>query len=201
VRPEEFDHVVAAAAEVTGHHEFVVVGSQAILGSHDEPPESMLESLEADIYPLRDPRAADLIDGALGDGSQFHRAYGYYAHGVGPETAKAPRGWQERLVQRNVPPRSGSDRTVVAWCLEVHDLVLAKCAAGRERDWEYARAALKAAVVTSEVLFKRVGELPVPEETRGHIRQTLQGIVRSESGGGEPRGAASARRHGDEQGE
>ena len=45
----------------------------------------MLQSLEVDIYPLCDPRAADLIDGALGDGSQFHVAFGYYAHGVGPE--------------------------------------------------------------------------------------------------------------------
>jgi hypothetical protein len=179
VRPEEFDHVVAAAAEVTGHYEFVVVGSQAILGSHEEPPESMLESLEADIYPLRDPRAADLIDGALGDGSQFHLAYGYYAHGVGPETAKAPRGWQERLVQRDVPPRPGSDRTLVAWCLEVHDLVLAKCAAGRARDWEYAGAALKARVVNSEVLLARVRELPIPEEARTHVGEMLQGIVRS----------------------
>jgi hypothetical protein len=56
---------------VTGLDEFVVVGSQAILGSLEQPPESMLQSLEVDIYPLRDPRAADLIDGALGDGSQF----------------------------------------------------------------------------------------------------------------------------------
>jgi hypothetical protein len=55
---------------VTGLDEFVVVGSQAILGSLEQPPESMLQSLEVDIYPLRDPRAADLIDGALGDGSQ-----------------------------------------------------------------------------------------------------------------------------------
>jgi hypothetical protein len=73
----------------------------------------MLQSLEVDIYPLRDPRA-DLIDGALGDGSQFHVAFGYYAHGVGPETAKAPAGWQERLLKRDVPSRPGSGRTIVA---------------------------------------------------------------------------------------
>jgi len=57
----------------------------------------MLQSLEVDVYPLSDPAGADLIDGALGDGSQFHVAFGYYAHGVGPETAKARRvggsGW------------------------------------------------------------------------------------------------------------
>jgi hypothetical protein len=99
---------------VTGLDEFVVVGSQAILGSLEQPPESMLQSLEVDIYPLRDPRATDLIDGALGDGSQFHVAFGYCPHGVGPETAKAPAGWQERLVKRDVPSRPGSEGTIVA---------------------------------------------------------------------------------------
>jgi hypothetical protein len=71
----------------------------------------MLQSLEVDIYPLCDPRAADLIDGALGDGSQFHVAFGYYAHGVGLEPAEAPAGWQERLVKRDVPSRPGSGGT------------------------------------------------------------------------------------------
>lgn len=99
---------------MTGLDEFVLVGSQAILCSWEQPPESMLQSLEVDIYPLRDPRAADLIDGARGDGSQFHVAFGYYAHGVGPETAKAPAGWQERLVKRDVPSRPGSEGTIVA---------------------------------------------------------------------------------------
>ena len=129
---EQFEHLLAAAAEVTGQDEFVVVGSQAILGTFDEPLDSMLQSMEADIYPKRAPDAADLIDGNLGDGSQFHAAFGYYAHGVGPETAKAPRGWQERLVRRVIPARAGADRTAVVWCLEIHDLVLSKLVAGRE---------------------------------------------------------------------
>jgi len=179
MRLEQFEHVVAAAADVTGQDEFVVVGSQAILGSYAHPPHSLLQSLEADIYPLSDPSAADLIDGALGDGSQFHLAFGYYAHGVGPETAKAPRGWQERLIRREIPPRMASRRTAVAWCLELHDLVLSKCAAGRERDWHYATEALKAGIVQHDVLFARVPDLPVPDVSREHINGMLRRIVAS----------------------
>ena len=164
-------------ANVTGLNEFVVIGSQAILGSHEKPPESMLQSLEVDIYPLRDPGSADMIDGALGDGSQFHAAYGYYAHGVGPETAKAPSGWQERLVKRDVPRRPGSDGTIVAWCLEVHDLVLSKCAAGRERDWQYAREALRAQIVDPHVLLTRIPDLPVGAEAITHIEMMLRAII------------------------
>jgi len=177
VRPEEFEHVVAAAAEVTKQDEFVVIGSQAILGTVAQPPEALLDSLEADIYPLRDPGLADAIDGALGDGSQFQLAYGYYAHGVGPETAKAPKGWQDRLVRREIPRRVGSTRNAVAWCLEVHDLVLSKCAAGRDRDWEYAAEALKAELVKPDVLLSLVPDLPVTVDQRAQIERMLRSIL------------------------
>ncbi len=179
MRPEDFEHVLAAAAEVTGQDEFVVVGSQAILGSFAQPPEALLQSLEADIYPLRDPDSADAIDGALGDGSQFHLAYGYYAHGVAPETAKAPKGWQKRLVRREIPRRVVSTRSPVAWCLEVHDLVLSKCVAGRERDWEYAAETLRAGLVDSDVLLARVPDLPGADDLRAHVEKMLRTIVAS----------------------
>lgn len=133
--------------------------------------------MEADIYPLRDPGAADLIDEALGDGSPFHVAFGYYAHGVGPETAKAPLGWQERLVMREVPRRPGSKGTLVAWCLEMHDLVLSKCAAGRERDWDYAREALNAGIVDARILLARVLDLPVPHEVVAHVDMMLRATI------------------------
>lgn len=170
--------MLAAAADVTGLDEFVVIGSQAILGSVGDAPEPMLRSLEADLYPLHDPAAADLIDGALGDGSQFHLAFGYYAHAVGPETAKAPHGWQERRVKRIVPPRPGSKRVVVAWCLEPHDLVLSKCAAGRERDWDYAAAALEADLVRAGVLFDLVASLPISRELCDRVDAGLRGLLR-----------------------
>lgn len=177
MRREDFEHVIAAAANITGLDEFVVVGSQAILGSFVDVPESLLRSLEADIYPLRDPAAADLIDGALGDGSQFQLAYGYYAHGVGPETAKAPTGWESRLVRIEIPRRRASGRSPVALCLEPHDIVLAKCAAGREKDFEYARAALKAGLVELDTLLARVPDLPVDAEVRRAIARNLAAFV------------------------
>ncbi len=104
-------------------------------------------------------------------------AYGYYAHGVGPETAKAPSGWQERLVKRDVPPRAGSDATIVAWCLEVHDLVLSKCAAGRERDWDYAREALRAQIVGPDVLLARIPDLPVSDAVIAHVDTMVQATI------------------------
>jgi hypothetical protein len=177
MRREDLEHVIAAAAEVSGEREIVVVGSQAILGSVPDPPRSMLFSIEADVYPLNAPNKADEIDGSLGDGSPFHDMYGYYAHGVGPKTAVAPAGWEKRLVRMEIPARVGQAGDVVALCLEVHDLVLAKCVAGRSRDWEFARDALSAGIVRFGDLLGRVEDLPEPPADRGHIRKMLEGVA------------------------
>lgn len=67
----------------------------------------------------------------------------------------------------------------MAWCLEAHDLVLSKCVAGRERDWDYAAEALKAGLVEAEVLLGRVPDLPVTDELRTHVERMLRVIVAS----------------------
>jgi hypothetical protein len=59
----------------------------------------------------------------------------------------------------------------------VHDLVLAKCAAGRQRDWDYAAAAIRAELVDPDVLLERVPDLPVGQDTRSHIAAAVRGIV------------------------
>jgi hypothetical protein len=110
VRRAEFEHVIAAAANVVDEDKFVVIGSQAILGPCPDAPPTLLRSMEADLYPAESPAKADLLDGALGDGAPFHLAFGYYAHGVGPQTAKAPAGWEQRLLRVQIPPRRGSRR-------------------------------------------------------------------------------------------
>jgi len=177
VRREQFEHVIAAAAEVSGDREIVVIGSQAILGNVDEPPENMLFSLEADVYLRNDPGKAIEIEGSLGDGSPFQGMNGYYAHGVGPETAVAPRGWESRLVRYEVPPQAGSDIEAVAWCLEAHDLILAKCVAGRGRDWEFASDALSAGIAQIAQLLGRIEDLPEPPADRAHVTKMLEGIA------------------------
>jgi hypothetical protein len=177
VRLEDLHHVVAAAAQIVGEEEFVIVGSQAILASYPDAPESLLRSQEADIYPRNAPEAAIKIDGALGDGSRFHETYGYYAHAVGPETAKAPTGWEDRLVILNVPARVASTTTAVAYCLEPHDLILSKLAANRERDWEFAKDAVAARLVDPAILLKRVDHLPVHGDLRATIASSLRVIA------------------------
>jgi hypothetical protein len=177
VRRPEFEHVIAAAAVVTGEREIVVVGSQAILGSVADPPEEMLFSMEAELYPRNDPLKAEEIEGSLGEGSMFQSTYGYYARGVGPETVVGPSGWEQRLVRVEIPRRVGQSEGAIALCLEIHDLLLAKCAAGRERDWQFAEDALAAAFVSVEELLRRIEDLPEPPADRAHVTKMLDGVV------------------------
>jgi hypothetical protein len=94
---EELEHLIRASAEVTHEYEFINIGSQSILGPIPNPPAEFKASMEADIYPLNAPEKADLIDGAIGEGSDFHVTFRYYAQGVGPDTPTLPAGWQNRL--------------------------------------------------------------------------------------------------------
>lgn len=174
MKREDLEHVIRAAAEITGD-EIVVVGSQAVLAQYPDAPDPLLVSLEADVYPRNDPERAGGIDGAMGDGSRFHEAFGYYAHGVGPETPIAPAGWQERLVRVDLPPSLPKGRTVTAWCLEVHDLALAKLAAGRPRDFEFVAEALRAGIVDPDRL--ELGVDLMPESHRELTRERLNGLI------------------------
>jgi hypothetical protein len=174
MRRDEFEHVIRAAAAVV-EDEIVVVGSQAVLANHQSPPETLLQSREVDVFPRTDPERADEIDGAIGDGSQFHATFGYYAHGVGPETVIGPAGWQERLVRFEVAPFRQKDGPVIAWSVEVHDLVLAKLAAGRTHDLVFAAEAIAAALVDRDQL--RLGLDLMPASHRDFVAERLEGLL------------------------
>jgi len=166
---DQLEHVIRAAAVIASDDEIVVIGSQAILGQYPDAPAELLVSVEADVYPRHHVDRADLIDGSIGEGSPFHDAFGYYAHGVGPETAVLPRGWQQRLV----PVHGENTRGATGLCLEAHDLVLSKYAAGREKDRLFTRAAAKHGLVRREVLTARLLDLPASQLQREVIAAAI----------------------------
>src|SRR5690349_6248024 len=65
-RPQ-LEHIIRAAAGITGADRFVIIGSQAVLGQFPNPPAELLVSIEADLFSLRNPDDADLIDGSIGE--------------------------------------------------------------------------------------------------------------------------------------
>ncbi len=152
MRRSDLEHLIRAAGAVAGERELVIIGSQSVLGQFPHAPVALLMSMEADLYPRAHPELADRVDGAIGEGSAFHQAHGYYAQGVGPDTATLPRGWQRRLVRVENPNTNG----YAGLCLEVHDLALSKYVAGRDKDREFTRELARHGLIEKKTLFKRV---------------------------------------------
>jgi hypothetical protein len=139
-----------------------VIGSQSILGQFPYAPASLLVSIEADVYPLTRSERAELVDGAIGEGSQFHEQFGYYAQGVGESTAVLPAGWRTRLVSIKNANTGG----VEGLCLEVHDLAISKYVAGREKDLRFTRELARHRMTRRATLLERLGVTPLDAARR-----------------------------------
>ena len=169
----ELEHILRAAAGITGADRFIVIGSQAILGQFPNTPAELLVSMEADLYSPRDPREAELIEGSIGEGSPFHQTFGFFAHGVGEETATLPMGWKERLV----PLASKATGGATGLCLEVHDLAVSKLVAGRPKDEQFVDALFQHHLAKAETVRQRLLETRLDERVREASDARLSRIV------------------------
>ena len=166
----QLEHIIRAAGMIADDEDIVVIGSQSVLGQFPDAPEELLVSHEADVYPRTHPDRADLIDGSIGEGSPFEREYGYYAHGVGPETAVLPAGWEGRLVR----VANANTRLVRGWCLEVHDLAVAKLVAGREKDIEFVESLHRHRMATREEMRNRLEKTELDPRVRSLVAARIE---------------------------
>ena len=183
---EQLEHIVRAASQVIGERDLLIIGSQSVLGSWDETrlPHEALRSIEADVAAFDgDERKSDRIDGALGEGSQFHETFGIYAQGVSLETAVLPRGWRERLVTLDTE----STRPGRGLCLEPHDGVISKMVAGRQKDYTFANALLRSGLLDPRTLAERIDLLDAADRQKERIRDWLRGARVIPSGDEEAR--------------
>ena len=166
----QLEHIIRAAGTIADDNDVVVIGSQAILGEFPNAPAELLVSNEADVYPRAHTERSDLIDGTIGEGSPFQREFGYYAHGVDETTAVLPDGWRERLILIT----GENTRFVRGWCLEVHDLAIAKYAAGREKDLDFTASLARHEMVSREVLCQRLAATRVDSPLRERVSRRIQ---------------------------
>ena len=168
----ELEHIIRASGDVAQDDEIVVIGSQSILGQFPNAPTRLLASMEADVYPKHNPERADRVDGAIGEGSSFHELHGYYAQGVGPETAVLPGGWQDRLVIVKNENTNG----IAGLCLEVHDLAISKVVAGRIKDLEFIQELIRHTMIRKNILLTRLDEAELQDIERGIIRSKIEAM-------------------------
>ena len=160
-----------------GINEYIVVGSQSVLGAYPNAPDDLRVSMEADLYPPSDPDKADVLSVMMGELSPFFDAFGIYADGVSPETARLPDGWRERLVKVQNENTNGA----IGWCLDPTDLAIAKHVAGREKDIEFTGAMVRHGLIDRSAFLERLETVDVTPEHRDLIRNRFAGQLKGRS--------------------
>lgn len=170
MRRSDLEHLIRAAGAITGSRRVVVIGSQAILGQFPfEAPEWAVMSMEADLLPIDAPGTADLLTGTIGELSAFHDSFGYYGDGVSIDTAVLPDHWESRLVEIKNENTNGYS----GLCLEIHDLLISKYVAGREKDRSFCRAVVDAGLVDMQTLRSRLASTTLENSRRDSIEATI----------------------------
>ncbi|MBB5205022.1 hypothetical protein HNQ51_002341 [Inhella inkyongensis] len=166
---EQLEHIIRAAGRITNQYEFMVIGSQSILGAVPNAPADLTVSMEADIYPWTEPALGDAIEGAIGEGSDFHTTHGYYAQAVDASTADLPSGWQTRL--HRIQNANTDDR--VAYCLDLPDLFLAKASAGRPKDRAFCTLLFVHRLLSLDAVLTLLPNLPVDADKQARLRRLV----------------------------
>lgn len=169
----ELEHLLRAAGEIIDERQFIVIGSQSILGKYPDAPEELLRSREADFIAKNRPERTTMLE-AIGEASRFYETFGYYVDPVDSRTAVLPRDWKSRLVNVSSPDTNG----VTGLCLDPHDLFISKVAAWREKDIEFAKVMIGHGMVEKDRLLVLASKVPNPEDDLGRAARIIKRIDR-----------------------
>lgn len=150
----DLEKLFIRAKELTNHTEFVVIGSNSILGvpRDREIPPRMTMSNDVDAYTLNDPERVFALNSQLGQGSAFELKNGFYLDPVSPALPTLPQGWESRLFK--VELKEG----VILHFLDANDAAISKYARCEPRDREWLRAGLEAGILSPAIIEYRMRE-------------------------------------------
>ena len=161
LKKAQIEHLIRSAAAITGQKTFVMVGTGAVIAQLKNVPLTMTRTRGIDIHAdaATDLDAVSLlIDGTIGEGSQFDETFGYYAHGIEEGTACLPDDWRTRA--KRIPLPGQPD--IACICPDVDDIALSKACAWREKDRLWLRAAFGAGVLDLDRMRARIGRVTNP---------------------------------------
>ncbi|HEV3157589.1 MAG TPA: DUF6036 family nucleotidyltransferase [Candidatus Baltobacteraceae bacterium] len=178
LRREEVVLCVLAAAEFIRSTEFVVIGSQALLGMFpDAPIDAVKKSIDVDLFPTNFRETMFIpLHTELGMDSDFFNEHGIYVDTVRPELARFPPDWRERASTQCLGEVTINDerRKVHAIFPEIHDLTVSKAVIGREQDKAFLAGVIRLGLVNVPTLEQRLQA--VPRTTPERIQETLNEV-------------------------
>jgi len=168
MKKQQLEHVLRAAARISGEKQFLIIGSQSLHGACPDLPDDICRSAEVDLVAQENIDRTEWLN-VIGQDSPFHEEFGYYADPVDETTAVLPKGWKKRLVK--LP--AGDTEGVTGMCLYPHDLAIAKYVAGREKDRVFTRELASRGIVSRESLLTLLEMTPLDEIARSRIRDAI----------------------------
>ena len=166
----KLEFLFGEAKKLSGDDEFVVIGSLCALGvlPSGRVPARMLMSIDVDCYTRRDPGRVFELKRALGEGSVFEAAHGYFLDPVSPNLPTLPAQWEFRLIK--VALKNG----VSVYFLDPNDAAISKYARGEPRDREWIQAGLAAGLLSAPVIESRLRDTVfVDDEERDRAQRAF----------------------------
>jgi hypothetical protein len=142
-------HLVREIVRVAGDRELVMIGSQVVHAVSAEVPAEVLMSRECDLLLDESDPLTITLDAALGPESSIAAERFVHVDTVSSTFPFLPDGWDARLV-----PLGVASSTIR--CLEIHDLVISKLAAGRLKDYELVAVLLDRGLASVDIVRQRV---------------------------------------------
>lgn len=153
----QVEHVIKAAGVIANDKKVMVVGSSAIYGSVDFYNCNFSQTCEVDlVFFKNNTEKALVVEGAIGELSQFHSTFEYYGHGLDLKTVVLPKGWEKRLkilCSENMGHIKG-------YCISAEDLAASKLVAGRDKDFTFVIGMLDNKITTPEKIEELIYKLP-----------------------------------------
>ena len=174
MKKRHVDHVLRAAATITGEKQFIIVGSQALHAKFPDVADDIVMSVEVDLIAKKNVDRTEWLN-AIGQDSIFHEQFGYYADPVDETTATLPKGWKARLV--HLP--AGDTGGAVGLCLETHDLAISKYVARREKDLRFTCQLAQRGYTRKKRLLELLDVTPVTDAVKTRIRTDITADFRS----------------------
>lgn len=165
---EDLVETVKAIARLFKTDKVFIIGSQSILLSWPDAPMILRASGEIDAYPGNakiwettqknldpddEPEASEEINALFGEGSIFHKEHGFYIDGVDENTARLPKDWTKRIIQKEIDV-DGRKVLAIAPCPE--DVIVSKLARLAEKDKEFIAAFHAARPLNAELIAERI---------------------------------------------
>ena len=157
-------------AELTGECSFLLVGAGSLAITAPACGE-LARSDDVDMWPRNNETAAlDECIEQLGEGSAFHKEYGFYIERVGSWTLLTqPAGWESRATRVDFDG-------IEVLALSLIDLAYNKLEANRSKDEEFLKNAINEGLIQIEDLGKFIIKNAPSVETRERLFKNLKRI-------------------------